>query len=416
LPGGLSKLKGNKPGFNESDAFNHVNFIRVGPGEFEDLLRRIKMLDVAGTVKPADKAYVSLNPDVSIWQSNVGPGSWNHYLTNLIYFSKCVNLTPSELLNLKASEDPQHRYFPAERLIETWIKMARQKGLPSSVIFNTLNATRSFFLHSRAPLLKIVFVYKPKPKRILNEDILRKFRDGFNFYLKVLFDFLISVPVRDGQFTRCKYCGEELFPRWRHITTFPRIEPYSPFIIKPQKGHDSERYPDGLRQVCFLTKTLASELNALRDLKEAMLQRSLTPDEYIFTHQINQAGILHVTPITRETIGTVFRTNKRKTGEQINPQLLRTWVNSTLASRGIEKQLRDIYLGHTCGYEMGYIMQLLPQWQRTFRRAKALEALDLMASVHRQEKAPKPELALSNQEYELLRSLLRRFKESGAEV
>ena len=51
-----------------------------------------------------------------------------------------------------------------------------------------------------------------------------------------------------------------------------------------------------------------------------------------------------------------------KTGVNIYPHLLRTWANSILATRGIEKQLRDLYLGHVCAYDQGYVMQLLPKW------------------------------------------------------
>jgi hypothetical protein len=410
-------MKERKPNLSESDALKHINSMRIGPESFENILRRIQVFDFAGSVTPADKAYLSLNEDVSLWLNNVTPSSGKRYLTNFCYYSKCVGVSPSALIDLKLSEDPRRRYYPAERLMETWIKLAKHK-LSSNLIFNTLNATRSFYLHSRVPLLKIVHVYKPEPKMPLTEDFLRRFRDGFNFYGKVLFDFMISCPVRDGQFTRCKDCGQEFFPRWRHIATFPKIEPYSPFIIKPQKGHESEKYRYELMQVCFLTKTVATELNALRDLKEAMLQRPLVPDEYIFTHQINLAGITHVTPITRDTIGTNFRTNKGKTGIQLYPHLIRTWTNEILAIKGIEKQLRNLYLGHTCGYEMGYIMQLIPHWQQTFREKGALEALDLVASAQKQEKmkAPRPEMGLSNEEFELLRSLLRRLKESGSEL
>ena len=70
-----------------------------------------------------------------------------------------------------------------------------------------------------------------------------------------------------------------------------------------------------------------------------------------------------------------------KTGVNTYPHLLRTWANSILATRGIEKQLRDLYLGHVCAYDQGYVMQLLQKWQQTFMQAKAMEHLDPIGAV-----------------------------------
>jgi hypothetical protein len=410
-------MKGSKPDFSESDALQHVSFKRIGPSEFADILKRTKILDAKGLVTAADKAYWSQNLDVSLWLNTVISSTGNVYLTNLLYYSKCVTLSPPALLDLKMSKDPETRYFPAEQLMENWIRLAKQKKLLPSKIFGIVNATNSFYSHSRVPLIEISYVYKPKPKPPLDKNFLRTFREGFNFYSKVLFDFIVSVPVRDGQFLRCKYCGEEFFPRWRHIETFPKIEPFSAFVIKPEKGHESEKYREDIRQICFLTKTAAAELNALRDLKEAMLQRTLGPDEYIFTHQMDQAGITHVTPIARDDIGTIFRTNVRKTGVHIWPHLIRTWTNTTLASKGIDQQIRWIYLGHQRNYELSYMTQMIPQWRQTFQEKKALEALEEVSTpVQSTPETPRPELPpLSNEEHELLRGLLRRFKAAGTQ-
>jgi hypothetical protein len=134
---------------------------------------------------------MSLDVDVSIWLDTVVHSSADHYLTNFCYYSKCANLNPQELLDLKLSEDTSRRYYPAERLMETWIYLAKQKHLYPSLIFGVLNAVRSFYVHGRKPLLKIEYVYGRKPKIILTEEILR-FRDGFNFYGQVPFDFMIS--------------------------------------------------------------------------------------------------------------------------------------------------------------------------------------------------------------------------------
>ncbi len=404
--------------FNETDAFKHVSFVLIDQFSFQKILRGIQVFDYAGLLSREDLYQTSLDPDVSSWLSKLGQRSQTHYLRFLCYYSKSVRLSPAELLNLKLSEDPKHRYFPAEKLMETWIVKAKQDGQTSSTINNTLGAVRSFHLHSRAPLLKIVFVYRPQRKSPLQVDQILKLRGGFNFYGKVIYDFLLSVPLRSGQFTHCAACGEDYFPRWRNITTFPKIEPYSPFVIRPHKGHDSERYSQDLMQVCYLTQTVAAELNELRDLKETLLERPLQPDEYIFTYQINSKGAEHIAPVTREAIRVIFRTARKKTGVYINPQLFRTWVNVTLSSKGVDKLLRDLYLGHTCHYEMGYVMQLVNDWQRSFREKKALEALDIVAQStnHVETNLPEPDLKLSNDEFEFFRSLFRRYKASGGQL
>jgi hypothetical protein len=401
-------------GFSEGDALNHVKFRRIDAVEFETILRRIKILDFSGSVTAENKAYWSLNQDIAIWLSKVVASSGNRYLTDLLFYSKCVDLSPPALLDLKMSEEKERRYFPAERLMETWIAQAKKKPLASYLIFNTVNAAKSFYSHNRVPLLEVEYVYKPKPKPPLTEELLRNFREGFNFYGRVLFDFFVSVPLRDGQFTRCKYCGREFFPRWRNIESYPKIEPFSAFIILPEKGHESEKYREDLMQVCFLTKTVATELNALRDLKEKLLGRSLGPDEYIFTHQINQAGITHVTPITQPTIGTIFRTNKAKTKLYLYPHLIRTWTYTTLGNCGLDELIRNVYLGHQITHTASYTTQMIPQWRQIFREKKALEALEVVSAPKQTEvEAPKPEMDLSNEEFELLRSLFRRFKASG---
>jgi len=195
----------------------------------------------------------------------------------------------------------------------------------------------------------------------------------------VLFDFELSVPLRDGQFQICPHCGQDFYPRWCNITTFPKIDPYSPFVIKTHKGHEKKRRRRiSQMAVCYLTPSASDGLNTLRSFKEAALGRRLKPDEYIFTHTGNNGqGVLHVTPIgTMDVIG-LYKHAEQKTGEHITVHLGRTWVNTILSSRGIDQVLRDLYLGHEVGYQMGYIMQMIPTWQKTFRRAKALEALDI---------------------------------------
>jgi hypothetical protein len=57
---------------------------------------------------------------------------------------------------------------------------------------------------------------------------------------------------------------------------------------------------------------------------------------------------------------------------------------------------------------------MIPQWRQIFREKKALEALEVVSAPKQTEvEAPKPEMDLSNEEFELLRSLFRRFKASG---
>jgi len=288
---------------------------------------------------------------------------------------------PSSLLDLKSQEDRKNRLFPAEQLVEDWILLAKEKGVNSSKRKGIVDAVRSFYKHNRVPLIEVKAPYKPKPKEALSDEDLRQFREALSFYGKILFDFLLSVPLREGQFQQCKHCGESFYPRWRHITTYPRIEAYSPFIIWPQKGHENENYHASLRQVCFLTETVAKELNMYRNIKEKALGRKLEPQEYIFTHQKNIEGIAHITPIAKEMVVSTFWRAYELTGIKISPHTPRSWINSILASRGIDKQLRDLYLGHSCAYEEGYIMQLIPQWQHTFKQTRAMEHLDIMGNV-----------------------------------
>jgi hypothetical protein len=350
--------------------------------QYPQLLNDIRILDVESLVTEDYKKVVRNNPDVSVWLDKVCYSTRPGYVTSLCHFLKCVNLEdPGRLLDLKGHDDPRQRFFPAERLAEVWMSKARQQGLSNAMIKRTMDAVRSFFKSNRIPLIEVKCSYKPRPKGDLTDEDLRAFREGFNWYGKILFDFMLSVPVRDGQFQRCENCGQDFFPRWENVKTFPIIEAYSPFTIRTQKGHESDEYPDGLTQVCFLTETAARALNNYKDLKERFLDRKLKPSEYIFTHQKGHMGPRHVAPIGTSTIISFFQQASARTGKKIMPHRFRAWVNTILAARGIDKQVRDVYLGHTCSYEQGYIMQMIPKWQQTFREAKAMEHLDIMGAI-----------------------------------
>ncbi len=396
-----------KPDFSERDALKHVE---ITIETFQDALRRIQIFDVAGSVTPEDMESIARNSDVSNWLSKVGNSSREPYKKGLCYFTKCVCISPSALLDLKLTDDPKRRYFPVEKLIETWIAMAEKHGLSDCKILFIVTLVRSFFKHNRIPLLKIECSYTPASKEPLEEDQLRRFREALDFYGKILFDFLLSVPLRDGQFQICPHCRKDFFPKWRNITTYPRIEPYSPFLIKPHKGHENKKYRRTM-QVAYLTKTAAASLNTLRDVKEAALGRPLRSDEYIITHYLPRYGIEHITPFDYSSIQWCFKSAELKTEIHLTPHFLRSWDNSILAAQGIDKQLRDLFLGHLCAYEMNYIIQLIPRWQQTFRDAKALEALDFVASTNEKKDESGAKSALSDEDYELLRNLLKKVRD-----
>jgi hypothetical protein len=64
----------------------------------------------------------------------------------------------------------------------------------------------------------------------------------------------------------------------------------------------------------------------------------------------------------------------------MKPQDVRAYTSSILGSCGINQRLCELYLGHdACGYKLSYVMQMIPNWQETFRKAKALETLDFAA-------------------------------------
>lgn len=343
-------------------------------------VRQVKIL--SGPVTDEEKRALEANVDVAVWLGKVGYSTRPGYVRSLSYFLACVGIqSPSELLDLKCQEDTKHRLFPAEQLVEAWIGLARQNRMSPAGVKKTVDAVRSFFKHNRVPLVQVRCGYKPRLKQALNDDEIRRFRGGFNWYGSILFDFLLSVPLRDGQFQKCPNCGQEFFPRWRDIQGYPKIEAYSAFAIRPQKGHENENYKQGLMQVCFLTGSAAKALNLYRQHKEAALARPLQPDEYIFTHQKSHRGPRHIAPVSKENIVFFFQEAQKRTGVHLSPHFLRTYANSVLASRRIDKQIRDIYLGHSCAYEMGYVMQMIPKWRQDFKEVKAMEHLDLAGSV-----------------------------------
>ena len=378
------------------------------------------MLERRGAVTEEYLKELALNSDIQGWLGNVVPTSQNTYLKNMGYFLKCVRMNPTQLLELKHNQNPW--FYPAEKLLEAWRDLAKKQKLPRSVIFVVVITVKSYFSNSRTPLVKVKYVYKPKIKEAPSIDELRMFREGFTFHGKLYFDFFLSVPVRDGQFQICPSCGEDFFPKWQNILTFPKIEPYSPFVIKPEKGHESENYRKDLRHVCYLTPTLAMELNMMRDMAERALRRPLRREEYIFTHQYTRCkvgpcavpGVQYVSPVVRHTIYELFRTAGRN-GFYMKPQDVRAYTGTVLGNCHINERLVDLYLGHDCGYKLSYVMSMIPTWQETFKKAKVLETLDFAYFGQKQERE------LNSEEIALVRLLLDRFREgslslSGEEI
>jgi hypothetical protein len=382
------------PNFSESDAFSRISYTNIDKVTLEKILNRVRVLKREGLVNNVELQQLALNPDVRSWLGNVVAKSQDIYLRHMAYFLKCVQMNPTELLDLKLSQNPNLRFYPAEKLLEAWRDLAKEKKVTRSMISIVITTVKSYFSNSRTPLVKVKFVYKPKIKEAPPPNHLFKFREGFTYSGKPYFDFFLSVPVRDGQFQICPSCGEDFFPKWQNILTFPKIEPYSPFVIKPEKGHESENYRDDLRQVCFLTHTLALELNMMRDIEEKALGRPLRGEEYIFTHQYDRCsvgpwkipGVKFVTPVVRHTIYQYFRTAGKHSGCYMKPQDVRAYTSSILGSCGINQRLCELYLGHDIGYKLSYVMNMVPTWQETFKKAKALETLDFAAFRQKQEK------------------------------
>jgi hypothetical protein len=352
--------------------------------DYDSLLQNIKIMPISAVSKTFRK-IISNNPDVTVWLGKVGYATRPGYLCELCYFLKCVGIKdPTVLLDLKTHENVKKRFFPAERLVETWQSKAHLAQVKAHVEKKVLDAVRSFFKFNRVSLVQIKCSYRPKPKTEVSDEELRTFREALSPVDTVLFDFLLSVPLRDGQFQTCPNCGRDFHPRWQNIQTYPKIEPYSSFIIAPEKGHENNKYPEGLKQVCFLTETAAKGLITLRALKEKQLARIIQPDEYIFTYSRNiRKGQKNITPKGQITVQSMFWNAQQKTGIHVYSHLLRTWVNTRLGTCGIDKQIRDIYLGHMSvqNEEEGYVMQMLPKWREALKKAHAIESLDLVQGI-----------------------------------
>ena len=366
---------------------------------FDSLLKNIKIADEFNAAKE-DKAEIMQNHDVRVWLSKVGHKTKPNYVTGLCYFLRCIGITdPTRLLDLKSHENRDKRFFPAEALVDYWLVLAKEKKLKSWQIKKTLDAVRSFFKKSRVPLVGISYTHRALPKPTLSKEELLRFREAFTWYGRIIFDFFTSVPLRTGQLQICPNCKGDFHPKWQNITTYPKIEAYSPFVIQPEKGHESKNYNPEMRQVCFLTETLARQLNSLREYRERLLGRALKPTEYIFTYsQHSRYGEFLVSPIGQQNIIMKFRRAQQKTGLKVYAHLLRSWVNSVLAAQGIDKQLRDLYLGHNCAYEQGYILQLIPLWRQTFMDKHAMEALDVTSPSQHQVMKLEQQLIVRDQE------------------
>lgn len=386
---------------------------------YQELLENIELPDET-EISSEQREKVRNNYDVELWLNDLSEKTQTGYMTYFCYFLNSVNIEdPSELLNFKKYEDRSERFFPAEDLVEVWKKKAKDKGLKQWRIKRVIDSVRSFFKYRRVPLINISVSYKPQEKKPLSEEDLRKFRRGMNFISRTIFDFLISVPLRSGQFKICNTCGQEFYPRWRHIDTYPEIKKGSAFIIRPEKGHSSENYSSNLRQCCFLTQTCANSLNEYRDLKERELERKLRPDEPIFTHSKSTVGIRHVSPMQTQAVEVRFKRNSKRTNVKIYPHLLRSWVNSRLAACGIDKLVRDIYLGHSTSYEQNYIMQLKDTWRQKFLDSGALDSLDPFAGSDRERiKEMQSEIAEMKEKVKRSQEMFKRMTSAilGSEV
>jgi hypothetical protein len=303
--------------------------------------------------------------------------------------------------------------------LEYWIDLAEKAELSSSRISQVVFSVRSFYFHNWHELKSVTSDYGPSEKPPFDESDLLKLREGFDSSGKILFDFLLAVPLRDGQFQHCDHCNTDFHPRWRHILTYPKIGPYCPFVIRPWKEHERrmrlKKKP--LTQVCFLSRSAAIGLNTLREQREYKLGRRLCRDEFIFTHHVNGwKGIMDITPFGKKNIEGIFRRARLKTGEEcINPHRFRDWDNTILATRGIDKQIRDIYLGHSIAYEMNYVIQMVPKWRQTLMEAKALEHLDVVPPPPKLDKIKElvERLGLTEDEIPIFKKILKKGKDAG---
>jgi len=398
---------------------SYTGVLQLDEEDLSLLLDHVQILEDWGSTQEF-RERVQSHRDVRMWLSKVGYQTRRNYLDGLCYFLRSVGLDdPDRLFELKSFDDVKRRFYPVEKIVDYWIMLCKEKGLASYRIKKTVDAVRSFFKHNRARLIDVRVSYKPKAKPPISKEELLRFRDAMPWQGRILFDFLVSVPVRDGQFTECSNCGMQFYPRWRNILSFPIIEEYSPFVIQPEKGHESERYKSGLKQTSFLTATVAEELVNYKRYKEKILGRTIEADEPIFTITRNYRGKVECEePLKKAAVKSLFFRTQRITGLKIYPHLIRSWVNSVLAAYGIDKQVRDLYLGHSCAYEEGYILQLIPLWQQRFREKHALEALDVTSptqhqiiELEKELKRLKEEASISREDMEIVKKLVDLMKQ-----
>ncbi len=174
-------MKENRSDFGEGDALRRVRF-RVDPHAYDDLVRKIRILNFAGLISKDEMEFASKTPDVARWLSKIGWSSRTVYVKNLLYYMRCVNLTSLQLLQLKISEDRNLLFYPAEDLLEAWIKAAENGGVKPSRIEGVVHATRSFYNHNRLTLADVDYAYCPEEKPDITLVDLKRFRKGFDFF------------------------------------------------------------------------------------------------------------------------------------------------------------------------------------------------------------------------------------------
>ena len=102
-------------GLNENDAFQHLRPTQIKKTDsFESIIKRMQIASTRISASKEEMDRTALNPDVSAWLDKIGFTTREEYLRRLCFFLNCVVLSPSDLLDLKLSEDPKRRYFPAE--------------------------------------------------------------------------------------------------------------------------------------------------------------------------------------------------------------------------------------------------------------------------------------------------------------
>jgi hypothetical protein len=309
--------------------------------------------EIKKRITKADRdKFLKDNPEVYNWY--VAKNFNKRYLTYLMRYCIAVDMTPSQLLELKK----EYGDVRAEQKLEVFQAEYKQKFGEDALRFNITTAVKSWYTFNGKQLTRgrarVRLSHKRKKEPFSKDDIV-PFSDAFTGVKRVQFKaivgFLSSLPCRINTLVKLN---------WNHVKEAlddriqtPYVEIEQQLLKQTQTG--TELYQRGFLH-SYARKVLLEWRDAYEKITKSKLdianEKSLERPLFIGTKKKRLPdGSFAYERIHSSTIELWFKQRSKQYGKKIIPHTFRAFVNDGLMC---SEDYKALILGHQCKYQGAY--------------------------------------------------------------